>query len=134
MGAPKGNKYAVGNKGGAPTKYTPELIAASYEYLENYKTEYGDEIPSIVGLAVVLGVWRDTLHSWVKDEDKKEFSLILKAINDKQQNVLLNKGLSGAFNPAITKLVLGKHGYHDKQDTHVKEFAITIGNKDADTL
>ena len=25
-------------------------------------------------------------------------------------------GLKGDFNSTITKLVLGKHGYHDKQD------------------
>jgi hypothetical protein len=29
---------------------------------------------------------------------------------------LVNKGLNNTFNAAITKLVLGKHGFHDKMD------------------
>jgi hypothetical protein len=33
-----------------------------------------------------------------------------------QQKTLVNKGLNNTFNSAITKLVLGKHGFHDKMD------------------
>ena len=36
-----------------------------------------------------------------------------------QQLTLLNGGLSNTFNSAITKLVLGKHGYHDKMDQDI---------------
>jgi hypothetical protein len=33
-----------------------------------------------------------------------------------QERTLLNGGLGKDFNPVITKLVLGKHGYSDKQE------------------
>lgn len=33
-----------------------------------------------------------------------------------QEQILLNRGLMGAFNSNITKLMLSKHGYSDKQE------------------
>ena len=62
----------------------------------------------------MLGLSRETLRLWSKDEDKEEFFGILEAINQKQECVLLDNGLTGKFNSTITKLVLGKHGYHDR--------------------
>ena len=103
------------NKGGRPTKYNQEMVDKSYEYIENY-ADYDDMIPSIEGLSEVLDVRRNTLYDWAKDEDK-EFSNILAKLLTKQQKVLINNGLSNTFNSAITKLVLGKHGFHDKVDT-----------------
>jgi len=50
-------------------------------------------------------------------EGKGEFSDILEAINEKQELVTFNGSLLGDLNPTIAKLLLGKHGYHDKQDT-----------------
>jgi len=103
---------------GRPSKYTPELVAEAKRYLDQYAEE-GDMIPSVAGLAVLLGVRRETCHVWAKEEGKEEFSNILGEILAKQERVLINKGLSGEFNSNITKLVLGKHGYHDKTDnTH----------------
>lgn len=101
--------------GGRPTKYNQEMVDKSYEYIENY-ADYDDMIPSIEGLSEVLDVRRNTLYDWAKDEDK-EFSNILAKLLTKQQKVLINNGLSNTFNSAITKLVLGKHGFHDKVDT-----------------
>jgi len=103
---------------GRPTKYNQEMVDKSYEYIENY-AKYDDMIPSIEGLAEALDLCRDTLYDWAKD-DKKEFSYILAKLLQKQQKVLINNGLSNTFNSAITKLVLGKHGFHDKVDTDLK--------------
>jgi len=101
-----------------PTKYTPELVKECERYLKEWEAE-GDQIPSVSGLAVLLGVRRETLHEWAREESKAKFSNILGAILAKQENVLINKGLNGEFNSNIAKLVLGKHGYHDKTDnTH----------------
>ena len=105
-----------------PTKYNQEIVTKAQHYLENYG-EYGHKIPSRAGLALVPGLSRETLRTWPKDEDKKEFSAILDRINQKQECVLLDNGLDGTFNSAITKLVLGKHGYHDRSqqaDTQVQ--------------
>lgn len=104
---------------GRPTDYTPELIAKCYEYIDGYEA-LGDKIPSHVGLANYIGISRSYLYTWAKDEGKEEFSNILDTIMVKQEQKLINNGLDGTFNANITKLVLGKHGYHDKQDTNIK--------------
>jgi hypothetical protein len=96
-----------------PTKYNQEIVTKAQHYLENYQ-EYDDVIPSLAGLALVLGLSRETLRLWSKDEDKKEFFGILESINQKQECVLINNGLNGTFNSNIAKLVLGKHGYNDR--------------------
>jgi hypothetical protein len=102
--------------GGRPSKYTPEMVENAKDYLATYR-QLGRMIPSNAGLAVFLGVSRDTLYEWAKDEEKAEFSDILNKIQAKQEEVLIDKGLDGEFNAAITKLALGKHGYHDKVDS-----------------
>ena len=101
---------------GRPTLYTDELLDKARAYLTDY-IMYEDMIPSIASLSLVLGVDRSTLYAWEKEH--KEFSYILSDIKAKQEKVLISKGLSGDFNSAITKLVLGKHGYHDKQDVGI---------------
>ena len=112
---------------GRPTKYKPELIKKAKAYITEYET-YGDVIPSIAGLASVIEVHRSLLYVWEKEHP--EFLDILEAIKREQQKVLLNKGLTGDFNSAITKLVLGKHGYHDKQDMDVKaDMSVQIGKE-----
>lgn len=100
------------NQGGRPTDYTPELLekAKEYEAMEH------ETIPSIAGLSLHLDISRETCHVWAKDETKQEFSDIYRRIMAKQENTLVNKGLNGTFNPTITKLILTKHGYTDKQD------------------
>ena len=105
-----------------PTKYSTALLEKAQHYLDHYE-EYDEVIPSAVGLALVLNITRSTLYEWVKDDNKKEFSHILDNINKKQEQVLLKNGLNNKFNSNITKLVLGKHGYHDRAqqaDTQVQ--------------
>jgi hypothetical protein len=97
-----------------PTKYTPALLKKAKEYLD--KGWEDDLIPSHVGLSLYIGVRRETLYAWAKEAGKEEFSNILDEINAKQQSILLKNGLNNTFNSQITKLVLGKHGYSDKQD------------------
>ena len=108
-------KKVVKNAVGRPTKYSQAMLNEANDYLLNYE-ENGDVIPSIVGLALALNLHRDTINDWSRQESKAEFSAILEKINQTQQNVLIKKGLKGEFNSNITKLVLGKHGFHDKQD------------------
>ena len=113
--------------GGRPTKYNQDMLEQSIEYLDNY-TDHDHIIPSVVGLADVLNVTTKTLYNWSDQEGNEEFLHILKRINDKQHLKLINGGLNGALNPAITKLVLGKHGYHDKVDQDVTSKGKPISN------
>lgn len=103
---------------GRPTKYTAELLDKCRTYLKVWHKQ-GDMIPSHEGLQQFIGISSTCLYDWAKQPEKKEFSDILDEILIKQRLELINKGLSGDFNSNITKLVLGKHGFHDKQDQNV---------------
>lgn len=107
------------NKGGRPTIYSSEIVEKAETYLKTFEV-LGDEIPSIEGLSLFLDITRTTIYDWAKQESKAEFSYILSKINTKQKQVLINKGLSGDFNSAIAKLVLGTHGLSEK---HFQEVA-----------
>jgi hypothetical protein len=101
---------------GRPSKYTPEALQKAAEYVDGGYEALAHEIPSHVGMAIHLGVSSKTMYEWAKDDNKEEFRNILAKCMDNQQHVLINKGLSNKFNAQITKLVLGKHGYHEKID------------------
>jgi hypothetical protein len=103
--------------GGRPTKYCPEVLQDAQEYLESGYLEDGKVIPSLVGLALYLGVSPQTLDNWAEIPEHSEFLGILTDIKCKQHELLINSGLTGAFNSAIAKLVLGKHGYSEKSET-----------------
>ena len=104
------------NKGGRPTKYTSAIVTTAEDYIEGYAEQYGHLIPSVIGLAEVLDVTPKTLYNWSHDESRPEFLHILERINARQHRMLLENGLTGEFNAAITKLALGKHGYSDKTE------------------
>lgn len=101
--------------GGRPTKYCDEIIDKTVDYLQNYESQ-GDVIPQIAGLAVYLGISRDTIYEWSKDDTKPEFSDIISQICAMQEKVTLNGSIMGEFNPTISKLLLSKHGYSDKAE------------------
>lgn len=124
MGAPKGNKKTTGNKVGRPLEYGPEMIEKAKKYLEecqdsvkNGKIEV--KFPNKGGMAIYLGVNRDTLFDWA--EKYPEFSDIMKELMAKQEEKLLNGGLSGNYNSTIAKLILSKHGYRDAQEITGKD-------------
>jgi hypothetical protein len=125
----KGLKKVEGeivNPGGQPTKYSPAVITETEKYLHECidKVEYiGDKrpiriidahLPTIEGLANRLRVHRDTLYEWAKHY--KEFSDMLTHVRQLQAERLINKGLSGDYNPVISKLLLAKHGYVERTD------------------
>lgn len=103
---------------GRPTDYSDEICRKARQYLQHFE-QYGDAIPSVAGLAVFLKIARSTIYEWAKEEDKCEFSDILQEILAKQEAILLTKGLKNEFNPSITKVILGKHGYSDKVEQEV---------------
>lgn len=76
MGAPEGNKYALGNNGGRPK------IFEQPEDLENKCLEYfqycidNNEKPTITGLTLYVGF--SSRSSWNQYEEKKEFLHIVK--------------------------------------------------------
>ena len=96
-----------------PTKYTEELLERAREYVDSPPSD-DDVVHSIAGLAIHLGIARDTVHAWAKDPEKGIFSDIVDDVLAKQERRLLAGGLTGGYNASIAKLMLTKHGYADK--------------------
>ena len=99
-----------------PTSYTEEIALEAWAYLDGGWEDAEHAVPSVVGLCAVINRAKSTIYDWAQDPEK-EFSDILSAIKEKQELVTFNRALRGDYNAAIAKLLLGKHGYHDKQDT-----------------
>ena len=108
---------AIKNKVGRPSKFAESLKKAKEYLMGGYET-VGDVVPSVAGLACYLGISRSTAQEYAKENS--EFSGTLEAIKTLQENKLINKGLTGDFNPTITKLMLANHGYSDKSEVDNK--------------
>lgn len=105
-------------KVGKPTRYTNKLNKLALKYTEVYESEYDHAIPSISGLSKVLSVPRSDLYFW-SESGKGDFTRIFELIKIEQEITLISKGLKGTYNSTITKLLLCKHGYSDKQETEI---------------
>ena len=103
--------------GGRPSKLNDEVIEQALYYIENHQ-DFGDVVPTIEGLAYELHVARSTLYKWADEHDG--FSYIFERLKAAQAKKLLSGGLSSELNATITKLMLTKHDYSDKQETDIK--------------
>jgi len=100
---------------GRPSKYNAAIQEKADQYLDLWGS-LGDVVPSNEALAEYISVAASTIELWGKDPRKKDFSVTLGKIKQKQKRVLINKGLIGDFNSNIVKLMLCNHGMSDKQD------------------
>lgn len=118
---------------GRPKEYKEEYVKMTSEYLEQCQDEEEEfhatrgektdsyqrvvrvRIPTIEGLAVVLGIHKDTIYEWCKTYE--DFSDVIEILRQTQADRLLNNGLSGNYNPTIAKVLLTKHGYREAIDT-----------------
>ena len=100
---------------GRPSKLTPEAMEKAIDYINGGYEAAGDAFPSVVGMADILDVAVKTLYNW--GDSNEEFLHILEKCNQRQHRLLLSNGIRGDFNPTICKLVLGKHGYHEKTES-----------------
>lgn len=104
--------------GGRPTTCTEEIQKKAWDYTNGGWKKSGHAFPSVVGLCDIIKTSKSTVYDWAKREDN-EISDILDTINTKQELEAFNKGITGEYNATIVKLLLGKHGYSEKQDmTH----------------
>ena len=133
---------------GRPTKYSAAIIKKTYEYLNlsrdefyNYQKGFGAtdtyerrvmaNIPTLEGLALHLNVHRDTVHLW--STRYPSFSDALDILMAVQRERLIMRGLSGDYNPMITKLILSaNHGMKERVDNTTDdkpiEAPVTINN------
>ena len=109
----------INNSTGRPTLLNDTIKHQSREYISFFIKANKDELenrtevlPSLSGLALYLGIARETLYNWQKSD--QEFLDILEELRCTQEILLLNNGLKGKYNSTITKMMLTKHGYSDK--------------------
>ena len=70
--------------------YSEEYLTKTKHYTENFG-EFGDKVPSIDGLARVLGIAQKFIYDWDRDPDKVEFTLALDSLRKKI--IEMNKNL-----------------------------------------
>jgi hypothetical protein len=112
MGAPKGNVYALGNKGGRPPMYdSPEELATQVNSYFGY-CKKSDIKATITGLALYLGFCsRQSLEDYV---EKEEFTYIIKRAKLAVEN---SYELSGQ---TIDIFALKNMGWKDKSEQEIK--------------
>lgn len=99
-----------------------EYISQCEDEIEEYHKTRGDKsdsfdrivkvkLPSIEGLAFFMGINKTTVYEW--ESSYEEFSNVIDKLRQKQASELINKGLSGDYNPTIAKVLLTKHGYRE---------------------
>lgn len=91
-----------------------EIVSMYMEYVVKYNKPF-----TRTGLALFMGMSHVSLWKFLKKPEYKEIDDL---INDIQEQMLIEGGISGKFNPTITKLILStKHGYSDKVEQNVKD-------------
>lgn len=97
-----------------PSTYRDDIPELVLEYVKNFET-HGDLLPTVEGLALYLNIPKRTLYEWAARDDKAEFSHTLAVLKDRQAKMLMENGLRGDYNAAITKLMLShNHGMYEK--------------------
>jgi hypothetical protein len=103
----------MSNPVGRPTKYNPELLAKAEEYLTQWK-KLGDVVPMLAGMACHLEISKQTLYDFEKEYPA--FMDVCTRVRVLQEKALINKGLSRESDASLSKLLLMKHGYSDRQE------------------
>ncbi|MCP4259198.1 MAG: hypothetical protein GY774_17075 [Planctomycetes bacterium] len=106
--------------GGRPSKYTEDMPARVRYYVRNCS----NGLPSQAGFALSVGVSERTIVRW--KHKNEEFCQALEYLHTVQENELIQKGLTGEYNPMICKLILcSNHGYKKRTDVTTKDHEIT---------
>lgn len=116
---------------GRPTAYNDDVVAKAWEYVDSGWEDGEAVIPSLVGMCRYLERGKSTLYDWAKDPNK-QFSDIIEALNERQEEILATSGLKGDFNSTIAKLMMTKHGYSDKQEVSQETKLSINGLSDAE--
>ena len=101
-----------------PNKYEDGMLAIAEEYINGGFSTRGEATPTVVGLALAIGISQSTIYRWVEDPDHPLWDTVERC-KDVEHLMLRNGGLTGLYNPTICKLMLHNFGHSDKVDTDV---------------
>ena len=120
------------SKIGRPTKYDESMPDKVYAYIEKCKSKPQGEtrdgltieqLPLLCGLVKVLKVNQDTITEWRKRYEP--FSAACNELLSEQKKILVQLGLSGAFNSTIAaRMLSANHGLNEKQKLEVEGSAL----------
>ena len=118
MAAAKGNKYALGNKGGRPTKYDPKYCEELIKYFSTNPTDdqgNANRLPALHRFAQSINAATRTVLDW---RDKhEEFLQAYTRAHELQKWFLIENGLNGNYNPGFAKFVaVNITNMRDKQE------------------
>src|SRR3990167_4891833 len=100
----------MAHPGGRPTLYTPQIIEEINQYLVEAVPENQD-IPTVEGIALRLGISRDTLYEWAKVHS--EFSDTIEKMKIMQKQALVRTGIFGGKEVNATIIALLLRVNHD---------------------
>ena len=96
-------------------KYQPTYVEGIRRYFFDYELDKENKgIPQMSAYARKLGVTVRTLENWAKKH--KAFGEAYEACLDKQQELLINGGLVGSFNPKIVQFLLEARSQREKKE------------------
>jgi len=118
---------ATYRKEGAPTKYKPEYIKTTLDYVTR------EDVPFIEELALALGVDEDTIGNWGKKHP--EFFGAIKRLKSKQRLGLQKQGLMNKINPTMAIFQLKcNHGFIESQHLDITSKGNQLSNVDLSTF
>jgi hypothetical protein len=101
--------------GGRPSLYRDDMPAKIYKYIKAQKDK--GSIPTCAGACLALGIVKDTLYAWEKDDSKQEFSDALYALRLEQEDLLLTGAIQGKFRERSSIFILSSvHGYVERKE------------------
>lgn len=147
LGAPIGNKFAIGNEGGSPTKYKTEYCEMLVDFfrvqpqiLKKKRTYFADgqlkseeeypiasELPTFQSFADKIGVHVDTLHEWKNKHE--EFSEAYARAKQLQEHIWLVNSMGNLYNAQFAQF-FGKNclGYKDKTEVESTNTNYDVGS------
>lgn len=107
------------------TKYTDSTVEITRQYIDSCSRE-STELPTIEGIALVLGVNDETIGIWAKKYP--EFDEVIKDLKAKQKTQLMNDGLYGGKEINSTMAIFLLKVNHGMIETEKKILAGEIDN------
>lgn len=96
-----------------PVEYDDKVLTEAHDYLATYDEDGKFPVPTIAGLAIRLGVCKQTVYTWASNVPK--LLDVLNTLRTMQELLLIGGSLTNRLNPTISKMMLSKRGWLEEQ-------------------